>query len=258
MLRRREIIQLFAAAASGFWARRLLPASAFRQAAAAGVLGNASPGIRPVSQARLLAEPLLPLFPLRLVLFPHANLALHIFEERYKEMIRDCLQNQWEFGILLAQGGSVEKIGCTASISEVLRRYADGRMDILVHGQRRFEVSLLNRDKSYLRGEAKFLEDDGSEAPSEKLRQQALQLYNRLIELLASDDPASKPPSHSLSEEQLSYRIMAELPAELSSKQRLLELRSEQDRLERVIRHLERLLDSLEKLPGQRPPGGTA
>jgi len=140
----------------------------------------------------------------------------------------------------------------------VLRTYADGRMDILVRGERRFEVSLLNREKSYLRGEAKFFEDVESEAPSERLRQQALQLYNRLIELLASDDPSSKPPSHSLSEEQLSFQIMAELPAELASKQRLLELRSEQDRLDRVIRQLERLLDSLENIPSGRPPGGTA
>src|SRR3990172_9139142 len=122
-------------------------------------------------------------------------------------------------------------------------------MDILVRGERRFEVSLLNREKSYLRGEPQFFGDDESEAPSEKLQQQALQLYNRLIELLASDDPSSKPPSHSLSEEQLSYQIMAELPAELSSKQRLLELRSERDRLDRVIRQLERLLDSLENIP---------
>ena len=88
--------------------------------------------VPPVSTGIPLPEPLLPLFPLPLVLFPRTSLTLHIFEERYKEMIQDCLRKHSEFGVLFAYQDSVENIGCTASISQVMRRYPDGQMDILV------------------------------------------------------------------------------------------------------------------------------
>ena len=82
-----------------------------------------------------MQELLLPLFPLEVVLFPRADLALHIFEDRYKELIADCLEHQWEFGVVLLQENSLANIGCTAAISEVARKYDDGRMDIVVRGR---------------------------------------------------------------------------------------------------------------------------
>ncbi|MCZ6751100.1 MAG: LON peptidase substrate-binding domain-containing protein, partial [Acidobacteria bacterium] len=205
-----------------------------------------------------LTEPLLPLFPLSLVLFPSTNLLLHIFEERYKEMIQDCLQNQWEFGVLLVQNGSFENIGCTASISEVLHRYPDGRMNILVRGQRRFEISMLDQEKSYLRGKPQFFEDEETEPPGEESRQQAIQLYHRLTELLKSPDRPRREPLPTFSDQQLSFQLMAQLPSDLGGKQRLLELRSERERLDRVIRYMRQLIDFLERAPGQRDPAGMA
>ena len=256
-MQRREIIKLFAVAAS-LWTSRQLPASALLQADYASGLGKESVRVAPGSQDGPLPQPLLPLFPLSLVLFPSTNLMLHIFEERYKEMIQDCLQNRWEFGILLAYGGSIKNIGCTASISEVIHRYSDGRMDILVRGRRRFEISSLNQEKSYLRGKPQFFEDNETEPPAEELRQQVIRLYGRLMELLELEDPSSKKPPPEPGGQQLSFQIMAELRADLGRKQSLLELRSERERLLRVVSYLQQLIDYMERAPAQRNPAGIA
>jgi len=258
-MQRRELLQLLAAAATGVWAKQQLQASALLEAAAsAGGAAKATSRIAPVAQERPLPEPLLPLFPLQLVLFPRANLPLHIFEERYKEMIQDCLENHGEFGILLVQDRSVASIGCTASIAQVLQRFPDGRMNILVRGRRRFEISSPNQEKSYLRGTPQFFEDDEPEPPAGPLRQQALQLLSRLLALLESEDRSRKEPAPVFSDQQLSFQIASELPPDLLWKQNLLEMRSERERLIRVMRYLRQLIDHLEQAPEQRPPAGTA
>ncbi len=93
-----------------------------------------------------MSELLLPLFPLDLVLLPGVPLPLHIFELRYKEMIRECLDQQRAFGIVRAKDESFVNIGCTADIMNVLKTYPDGRMNILVEGQKRFEVLQVNQE----------------------------------------------------------------------------------------------------------------
>jgi Lon protease-like protein len=206
----------------------------------------------PVLEAQDTSHPeqLLPLFPLDLVLLPHTNLPLHIFEPRYKEMIGDCLANGWEFGMLAVQGQSVENIGCTASITKVLQRFPNGEMDILVRGQRRFEISQLNDEKSYLRGRPQFFDDDLEEVPSSDLLERSMAVYDRLKELakigtLAIQD---KPVS---TDSQLSYRLIAGVPAELDWQQRLLELRSERERLTLVVHYFEELIKELESAPDE-------
>ena len=101
----------------------------------------------------------LPLFPLNSVLFPGMPLSLHIFEDRYKEMIEDCLSNQQPFGVVLIQEGHEAlgplpepyRIGCTAQITQV-ERLEDGRMNLLAIGMDRFEIQSLMHHKSYLMG----------------------------------------------------------------------------------------------------------
>ena len=83
---------------------------------------------------------LIPLFPLQLVVFPRTHLPLHIFEERYKEMVGDAIRDGSEFGIVLAKEEGVLNAGCTVMVEKVLEMYPDGRMDILTCGQRRFEI----------------------------------------------------------------------------------------------------------------------
>jgi len=116
---------------------------------------------------------LLPLFPLEAVLLPEEPLPLHIFEERYKDMIGECLKakeegaEQTDFGVVLIKGDEMCSVGCSARIVNITRKYADGRMDIFTVGVRRFEVLYTNRDRSVLRGGAEFFDDDGADTPAE-------------------------------------------------------------------------------------------
>ena len=80
------------------------------------------------------SENTIPLFPLGLVLLPQMPLPLHIFEERYKLMIGECLRENRQFGIVYFNGTDIQTAGCTASILKVMKRYEDGRLDILTRG----------------------------------------------------------------------------------------------------------------------------
>ena len=102
----------------------------------------------------------LPLFPLNTVLFPGAPLHLHIFEDRYKQMMNFCITEQKPFGVVLiaegreAQGplAKTHMIGCTAEISQV-EPLPGGRMNLLAYGKARFQINSLSTEKSYLTGE---------------------------------------------------------------------------------------------------------
>jgi Lon protease-like protein len=200
---------------------------------------------------------LLPLFPLELVLFPGQTIALHIFEERYKEMIGECLEEQTEFGIVLAKEDSIVNQGCTAVVTSVTRRYDDGRMDIEAGGRRRFEVLFLDQERSFLRAAAQFFDD---EEPPEALdpleRRRALEMHTQVLELLFTDaaerrrnevDPAAGP---------LSFAMMGPLPVDNDFKQSLLGLRSEGERMERVTDCLEKLLKHLKLISKVRARAG--
>ncbi len=180
-------------------------------------------------------ELLVPLFPLQAVLFPRTNLPLHIFEERYKEMIGECLEKQKEFGVVLAQENAMENVGCMARITEVVRKYDDGRMDIVVQGQRRFEIMFLDRNKAYLRGAPQLFEEESDGVPADdERRKQAMEIYGEVVKLLEAE--VEEPPD--AQDSQLSYQIMARLPADLNFKQTILKSRSESERLNDVITFL--------------------
>src|SRR5258708_14152294 len=121
-----------------------------------------------------MPEALLPLFPLQLVLFPGTPLPLHIFEDRYKEMIGETIRNQAEFGVVQAGQKGIANTGCTATIERVLKRHDDGRLDILTLGRRRFEILLLNEERSFLRGSVQFYDDDDLSPAPDDLKRKAL------------------------------------------------------------------------------------
>ncbi len=190
-----------------------------------------------------MSEWLLPLFPLKVVLFPRTDLPLHIFEERYKQMIGECIEKNGEFGVVLAQEQAVENTGCTASVTKVVKRYEDGKLDILVRGSRRFEILILNQEMPYLRGAPQFFEDDAAPlAAEDPRRRQAIDLFHRVWEVLELNASRNDPAELDAADEQLSYQIMALLPVDLEFKQSLLPMRSEEERLKRVIQYLEQLL----------------
>src|SRR5579864_6473610 len=108
----------------------------------------------------------LPLFPLSTVLFPHMPLALHVFEERYRTMMRDCREQGITFGVLAIReglevgGGAVPyRVGTLAQLRDV-EELPDGRYNLLVVGASRFHVESFSRERPYLTGEVRYLEDD--------------------------------------------------------------------------------------------------
>lgn len=102
----------------------------------------------------------IPLFPLNVVLFPHQPLPLHIFEPRYKAMVRDCLEADKDFGVLLVHQGQLFQNGTCARIENILEKYDDGRLKILTLGKRRFRVKRVMEGKPYLEGEVEFWDDE--------------------------------------------------------------------------------------------------
>ena len=186
----------------------------------------------------------IPLFPLNVVLFPDADLPLHIFEPRYRKMVRDCLDAKAEFGMLLALENGIAGTGCTAEILEVARKYPDGRMDILTVGREPFRVVELFTDNPLLEGAVDYL-DDRQSISSPQTRKSLVDLYEVCHTLLFGDYPRDANSAEPA--EQLSYRIASKLPMDLLWKQRVLELRTEAERQERLLAYLRDWAPHLQK-----------
>ena len=190
----------------------------------------------------------IPLFPLNVVLLPGADLPLHIFEPRYRSMVKDCLKQKSEFGMLMALPNGLARVGCTAEVIEVVKRYDDGRMDILTRGIRRFEIVMLNQEKPYLRGEVAYFDDDEPDPAPTDVRTEALRLYRSWMEL------EEKSPNEAvLSDAQLSFQL-AQGIEDLDFLHFLLRTRSETLRLKKVAEFLseyvprQRMTASMKKL----------
>lgn len=208
-----------------------------------------------------MKELLLPLFPLEIVLLPEEILPLHIFEERYKEMIGECLASRPEggerneFGIVWAKEREISSVGCTAHVSQITRKYPDGRMDILTSGKRGFEVLFTDSEKAYLRAGVEFFEDEsGADAPQENEAQRALQLFWEVIERLRNSPDIPGVPSAPY--RRLSYHLAAFLPLDLGLKQQLLVLRREEERLRELTHALEEMLPQLDWIEASRHKAG--
>jgi len=205
-------------------------------------------------------EIFLPLFPLELVLLPEEPLPLHIFEERYREMIGECLRakssgiGRQDFGVVLAKGQEISNVGCSAQIVSLTRKYDDGRMDILTVGKRRFEILLTNEEKSYLRASVEFFDDDGSDTPGDTEAENAIRLFREIMRRLhqASEMPIHLPRPY----RHLSFRLAASLPLALEFKQQLLSLRNEPERLQQVVHSMDQLVHQIDAAKEAREKAG--
>jgi Lon protease-like protein len=184
---------------------------------------------------------LLPLFPLDVVLFPGAPLPLHIFEPRYKEMIRECLDQKTLFGVIRAQEKSLAEIGCTAEILAVTKTYDDGKLDIVTQGRERFELLEINEERSFLRGEVLYVTDEPHKASPDEVAR-AIELHKQILALANAEQdlPANEDTP-------LSYHLAGSLPLDLDFKQKLLGLRSEPGRIQTVIAYFESILPNLRR-----------
>jgi len=194
----------------------------------------------------------IPLFPLNVVLLPGAELPLHIFEPRYRAMVKECLEEKSEFGMLLSLPNGVARVGCTAEIIQVAKRYEDGRMDILTAGRVPFRVVELLTENPLMEGQVDYLED--RESPGNpRIQRELVELFEACHTLIYDDYPKNLEGA---STQDLSYLIAATLPLDLLWKQQILELRSESDRQERLVAYLREWAPHLQKKEAMRQRAG--
>ncbi|MBI5473942.1 MAG: LON peptidase substrate-binding domain-containing protein [Ignavibacteriae bacterium] len=193
-----------------------------------------------------MSEIVLPLFPLQVVMFPTAVLPLHIFEERYRQLISDCENGDKEFGISLAQDENVAKVGCSVVVTNIVHRYEDGKLDILVRGQRRYQLeNFVESSRLYTEGRVRFLSDE-DEPVDAALAEETVRLHNELIQLAYRDKQFEV--EYNSSNPILSFRIAQKAGLDLAQRQALLEEDSENKRLTALREYLAEIIPKLQQL----------
>jgi Lon protease-like protein len=179
------------------------------------------------------------MFPLAVVLLPTERLPLHIFEPRYRELIGECIADGLEFGLVFEDETGTREIGTLAAVDEVVHRFDDGRLNVVVAGRRPFRIERWTEGRSFRTAEVSVLDDAGEPGePGEAER--ALQLFRRLADRAGSEVEAPSSASALLS-----YELATRVDFGPAVKQELLELRSERERLRRVAKLLERSVQAL-------------
>jgi len=166
-----------------------------------------------------------PMFPLGMVALPTESVPLHIFEDRYRRMIEECLAEETEFGIVWLSEEELKPVGCACEIDRVLERMDDGRLNILVRGTRPFRLIERQDDLPYPAAVVEFLIEQDEDADHEVVAE-TRGLYAELVE---------QATDKTLDEEELAaldaYTMAATVEFGTDVKQELLELRSENARL---------------------------
>jgi Lon protease-like protein len=172
-----------------------------------------------------------PLFPLGIVALPSESVPLHIFEDRYRRMIEECMETGREFGIVWCAETELKPVGCACRIEEMLERTDDGRLNILARGTRPFRLVERQDDLPYPAGVVEFLGEHDEEVDARAART-TRELYRELVEQ-ATDQRLQEGELQQLD----AYRMAGTVDFGANAKQELLELRSENARL-RLLAHL--------------------
>jgi Lon protease-like protein len=209
----------------------------------------------------------IPLFPLDVVLLPKKSLPLHIFEPRYKLMIRNAVEQDAPFGVVrvdlwrglpvepprvsstrLSQGHSIARVGCTARVVRIIKTYGDGRMDIATVGETVFRIREVHDEKPYLEATVDIEPDDMQPGPPE-VTAELRTLFENCQQLLhgAGQAEASWWPADN-AESSLAYELAEELPLDANTQQELLEMRNEVARRSRLAEELRQLVAQLVRI----------
>ena len=181
------------------------------------------------------------LFPINIVLFPDSVFPLHIFEDRYKTLINECIDNDEEFGINLLNESKMFDVGCTAKVLNVLKRYDDGKLDVNVQGIQRFRLQNFNDgEKPYYIGEVDHLFDK-DELLDEMNLIETVELFNEVakqIKIIKIDELKIDE----LTTKKASFIIAQKAGLSPIQKQELLEMTSENNRLSYLRKHLKQII----------------
>ena len=170
------------------------------------------------------------------MLLPGELVPLHIYEPRYRELIAECLDEDRPFGLVLADDDGVRDVGTRARVVEVLERFEDGRLNIVVEGGERFRLVQMTSGRAFDTAATEPLDDDEDPAPEDEARE-ALALFRELRSLLESevDDPDERQP--------LSFALAGRVDFGPAAKQQLLEATSERGRLTLMRRLLRKAVE---------------
>jgi Lon protease-like protein len=174
-----------------------------------------------------------------MVLLPTERIPLHIFEPRYKELIGECLSEELEFGLLFGDREGLRDVGTRAAVVEVVERFPDGRLNIVIEGRERFRLVGLTEGRSFATAEVEPLADEAGVSEREQ-REATLDLYRRLAELVEAEVDELDPDSGVLS-----FELASRVDFGVERKQELLELTSEPERLARVADLLGKAIDAI-------------
>jgi Lon protease-like protein len=190
----------------------------------------------------MLETQTIPLFPLGVIILPDMSIPLHIFEERYKLMISECIERDKPFGIVLFEGQHLHTVGCMARVKEVTKRYEDGRMDIMTRGEQRFIIQKVISEKPYMEAYVIFFEDVDKTPPDDL--QISLENARDLLKELSNLDQL--PDGFSLLAQsnplKFSFAIAALDGFTLAERQTFLEMTSTAERIKKGVRALARLV----------------
>ena len=185
-------------------------------------------------------SPEFPLFPLGMVALPGELIPLHIFEERYKTMIDECIGSEREFGIVWLSDDGLREVGCACAIDRVLERMEDGQMNLIVRGTRPFRVLERQGHLPYPAGVIEFVEDRDDDVDSD-LARGAHEAYAELVKRATDRDPDTDELAG-----MSAYAMAATVDFGLDAKQGLLDMRSENARLRLVTRLFRAAIKRLE------------
>jgi Lon protease-like protein len=181
------------------------------------------------------------LFPLDIVLVPGERAPLHIFEDRYRELIGECVEMDTEFGVVLAEEPGFRAVGTKAAVIDVTDRFPDGRMNILVEGRGRFRIEQVTEGRPFVTAEVEDLDDeDPAEDPTREETARLLDAYRRVVEVADAE-----PPQLDLTAESLAFQIAARVDFGSELKQELLESLSERERTLQVAALLDAAVEAM-------------
>jgi len=189
------------------------------------------------------------IFPLGIVLFPGSSYPLYIFEDRYKKLIKECWDNQQLFGINLITPKKMYDVGCTAFVSDIMDVKENGNLDVIISGKQRFKITkIYDGEKPYLMADIEHYEDSETSI-DHNLLEKTLNLYNEIANK-AKNFKIKPIDIDNISYPQPSFQIALKSGLTLEERQSLLELQSENHRLEHLLHHLNIILPLIERVEG--------
>jgi Lon protease-like protein len=181
------------------------------------------------------------LFPLNLVLVPGEQAPLHIFEPRYRELIGECLDFGNDFGLLLEDDEGMREVGTRCNVIEVIDRFPDGRLNVVVEATARFQLLEVTAGRSFRTAEVQTLPDE-SDTPSEDEVEEVLAAYARVVAAAEAE-----LDDLDLDADSVAYQIAARIDFGTEVKQGLLELRSERERVVKLAPMLNQAAEAVER-----------